>query len=357
LILGAAILGVGNGSLGFLDKIENGNLFFGLSILIRVVTAIGESALTPAAFSLAAEQLPPEHKGKATSLAESFTGIGSMFGPTIGGILFDIGGFPWPFWVFGGLALFLSILCALFLKDVEGANDEEDLQRDVTWAEVLTAPGVPISIVLMVAAGVGWQWYSPSLDPWMESTFGLTASQTGLVFLAFGLAYTIFSFIFGYLTDKGLDGMSIMTIGNLLIMIAFIFLGPVPPLLHALGNNLWLSVFSLTIQGIGSAATYIGSLLFMMKGVSDAGLPDKEQTRGMVSSLWVISDCVGGYLGDTLGSLAYDSFGFETGTGIIMLVMLTSVISAMLYSSLVKVSKSRRTSGAFSNEEIQSLLK
>ena len=41
MILGAAILGVGNGSLGFLDKIENGNLFFGLSILIRVVTAIG----------------------------------------------------------------------------------------------------------------------------------------------------------------------------------------------------------------------------------------------------------------------------------------------------------------------------
>ena len=51
--------------------------------------------------------------------------------------------------------MFLSILCALFLKDVDGANDEEDLQRDVTWAEVLTAPGVPISIVLMVAAGVG----------------------------------------------------------------------------------------------------------------------------------------------------------------------------------------------------------
>ena len=51
--------------------------------------------------------------------------------------------------------MFLSILCALFLKDVNGANDEEDLQRDVTWAEVLTAPGVPISIVLMVAAGVG----------------------------------------------------------------------------------------------------------------------------------------------------------------------------------------------------------
>ena len=116
----------------------------------------------------------------------------------------------------------------------------------------------------------------------METTFGLTASQTGLVFLAFGLAYTIFTFLFGYLTDKGLDGMSIMTIGNLLIMIAFIFLGPLPPLLKAFGNNLWLSVFSLTIQGIGSAATYIGSLLFMMKGVSDAGLPDKEQTRGMV---------------------------------------------------------------------------
>ena len=51
-----------------------------------------------------------------------------------------------------------------------------------------------------------------------------------------------------------------------------------------------------------------------MKGFKDAGLPDNEQTKCMVSSLWVVSDCAGGYIGSTLGSIAYDNIGFENGT-------------------------------------------
>ena len=131
----------------------------------------------------------------------------------------------------------------------------------------------------MICAGTAWQWYAPSLDPWMEKTFELSASQTGLVFTAFGITYTVFTPVFGYLSDRGLDGMSSMIIGNLMIMITFVFLGPIP-LLRGLGNNLPMSVASISLQGVGSAATYIGSLLFMLKGVSDAGLPDSEQTRG-----------------------------------------------------------------------------
>ena len=73
--------------------------------------------------------------------------------------------------------------------------------------------------------------------------------------------------------------MSILIIGNLLIMITFVFLGPIP-LLRGLGNNLHMSVAAISVQGVGTAATYIGSLIFMFKGVSEAGLPDSEQTRG-----------------------------------------------------------------------------
>ena len=51
----------------------------------------------------------------------------------------------------------------------------------------------------------------------------------------------------------------------------------------------------------------------------------------MVSSLWISADCVGGYLGDTLGSLAYDYYGFETGTAIMSAVMLLSVVSSCCY--------------------------
>ena len=85
--------------------------------------------------------MSPENQGKATSLAESFFGIGSMFGPSIGGFLFDTGGFPLPFWVFGATALVLAAVSHLFLKDVQEAFEEGANSRDVTWKEILTSPG------------------------------------------------------------------------------------------------------------------------------------------------------------------------------------------------------------------------
>ena len=41
LVIGALFVGVGNGCMGFLDTVKNGNVFFGLSIFIRIVTALG----------------------------------------------------------------------------------------------------------------------------------------------------------------------------------------------------------------------------------------------------------------------------------------------------------------------------
>ena len=70
-------------------------------------------------------------------------------------------------------------------------------------------------------------------------------------------------------------------------------------------------------------------------------MPDTEQTRGMVSSLWVMADSVGGYLGDTLGSIAYDKYGFQSGTVIMFSIMLISVILSPLY--LVRLGRTQAT--------------
>ena len=43
LVIGALFVGVGNGCMGFLDTVTNGNVFFGLSIFIRIVTALGNN--------------------------------------------------------------------------------------------------------------------------------------------------------------------------------------------------------------------------------------------------------------------------------------------------------------------------
>jgi len=316
-------------------------LFFGLSILGRVFIAVGEAAFNPAAFALAGKQVSPQNQGMAMSLAESFCGVGSMFGPTIGGYLFEIGGFSLPFWACGGLSLLLSVSCIFLMRNAEDAFQEtaED-GKDVTWKEILTAPGVGVSLSALVCAGTAWQWYAPSLEPFLVQTYEVDSFETGLVFMAFGVTYTIFTPIAGFLTDKGVNSIYIIILGNFCILMSFIFLGPIPVLKSVMGSQLAVTVVSIGLQGLGSGATYLGTLLLMMKGATLAGLPDKEQTRGMVSSLWITADCLGGYLGATLGSLAYDHYGFESGTVIMAIIMLLSVISCCCY---VKYSTRRKS--------------
>ena len=73
----------------------------------------------------------------------------------------------------------------------------------------------------------------------------------------------------------------------------------------------------------------------------------------MVSSLWVISDSLGGYLGDTFGSLTYDKYGFEAGTSVMMVTMLVSVVMSLVYIALPGV---HRTNTCDTDEERQRLL-
>ena len=331
LILGTLIVGLGNAGFGCLQTVSRHIPFFSLSLLIRVLTAIGESCVAPASYTLAGQQTSEEHRGKVVAVVETFFGFGTMLGPTVGGVFFDIGGFFLPFAVTGVMSVLVSLASFCFIKEVQTEDREEE--ASVTWWQVLSVPGMMVCVAGMMVAGSGWSWYLASLEPFLKKMYGISSSQTGLVLMAFGASYCLFSFVVGFLTDKGLNGLHAIIIGNFLIFLGFLFLGPVPPL-RSLGS-LGLTIVSLGVQGLGSAFTYIGSLVYMMRAARGAGLPDKEQTRAMVSGLWVISDCAGGYLGSSLGSLAYDTWGLETGTMIEGGVVLASVVLVSLYRALV----------------------
>ena len=51
---------------------------------------------------------------------------------------------------------------------------------------------------------------------------------------------------------------------------------------------------------------------------ADKNISDTEQTRGMITSLWLIAENIGGWLGSFLGGIAYDYLGFEAGSLLII---------------------------------------
>ena len=56
----------------------------------------------------------------------------------------------------------------------------------------------------------------------------------------------------------------------------------------------------------------------LSSSVKSGRVPDTEQTNGMVTSLWLGAESVGGYLGSAGGGLAYDVMGFRNSTLIII---------------------------------------
>ncbi|RUS91629.1 hypothetical protein EGW08_000602, partial [Elysia chlorotica] len=94
---------------GFLDQGPGGLTFIAMSLLVRIVEALGMSAFSTSSFAIISAEFP-NHISSVFSLLETFIGMGLLVGPTIGGSLYELGGFGLPFWVTGVLIMSTGIL-------------------------------------------------------------------------------------------------------------------------------------------------------------------------------------------------------------------------------------------------------
>ena len=78
---------------------------------------------------------------------------------------------------------------------------------------------------------------------------------------------------------------------------------------------------------VGFSFVYIGSLLTMLGELPACGLPETEQSKGMVSSLWTVAVCLGQAVGTAGGGLAWGWAGFEQGMLVeAVIIFISSVI-------------------------------
>ena len=150
--------------------------------------------------------------------------------------------------------------------------------------------------------------------------------------------------------DKTKKPLILFTIGCVSVIIGYCFLGPAP-FLSFLGKNVYLVAFGLVIQGIGVSATFISTLVYMMSESVIQGAPDTEKTRGMITSLWFVSENVAGWLGSQIGGVTYDQMGFENSTLIVIAAQVIALLS-ILYLGKCNAKRQQKTSG----EEMEKLL-
>ena len=82
---------------------------------------------------------------------------------------------------------------------------------------------------------------------------------------------------------------------------------------------------------------------------SNKNIKDTEQTRGMITSLWLIAENIGGWSGSFLGGVAYDKLGFEGGSLVIIALQGIIVVGIPYLWYRTKCNRNRRLKEMFSS--------
>jgi MFS transporter, DHA1 family, multidrug resistance protein len=80
---------------------------------VMAIMGIGSAALNPAVNSLASKRTPPDQQGRVMGIVNAYNSLGRVFGPVVGGVVFDLLGYQWPYLV--GSTLFFSIYIISFM--------------------------------------------------------------------------------------------------------------------------------------------------------------------------------------------------------------------------------------------------
>ncbi|KAG1651069.1 MFS-type transporter SLC18B1 [Nymphon striatum] len=217
---------VGGTSLLFSFVIDapSGLPFVALSISIRTISGFGYICYKAATFSTIASEFP----GKVATImginAAAF-GVGVSLGPFVGGVLYD------NWW------------------------KNHRLQKDGHFFTYTLFLRYTCQVMSVLAAEMDNAYLDLAISKHVTSTFNVSATVAGALFIAFQAAYAIACPVVGYIVDKKHCDKEIMAVGLLLQMIAFMFLGPAP--FFNFEGSIWQTELALILNAIGQAAGFI----------------------------------------------------------------------------------------------------
>nr|CAH7734219.1 unnamed protein product [Callosobruchus chinensis] len=300
---------------GLLDKVQGHYPFFILSFIIRIVEALGNAAFLTASFAIIAKEFPDAVATTFASL-ETFFGLGLIVGPTVGGALFQVGGYSLPFAVMGS-ALFMSAVITAFVlpKHDEGT----DREIGVSILKALKIPGVLLASASIIVTSTSIGFLQATLEPHLRH-FMLPPIILGLMFVINGGTYALTAPIFGWFCDKFCSPKLVTVLGTVLVAGGFSLLGPAP--FVPMQTVLWVTILGLVLHGLGMAAQLVSSFSDALRTCVAHGFPNNLETFGMVSGLWTSTFALGAFIGPSAAGILMDAVGFRYATMFIFVLHL-----------------------------------
>ncbi|QHC63247.1 MFS transporter [Rathayibacter festucae] len=141
-----------------------GSLLCGLAwsmpalIAFRALQGLGAGAIQPMGITIAGDIYTVAERAKTQGYLASVWGISSVVGPTLGGVLSDLGAWRWIFLVNIPLCLLAAFL---LIRSFRETTRGERTPLDLAGASVL-AVGTALLILGLLEGGNAWPWLSPA---------------------------------------------------------------------------------------------------------------------------------------------------------------------------------------------------
>lgn len=185
LIVGAVLAGFGMALMPQVDSLA-------MVIALRLLQGIGEAAFFVAGFALLADLAPPERMGEALSYNSLGLYLGLAFGPPLGELLLESGGYAAAWYGSAGLAVVAAVL-VLLLPEPLRTDDADD-----GHGLLFHRPAVPYSIgffcsLLAVSA------FLPFVALYADD---LGMSNTSLALFVYGCVVVACRLVFAKVPDR-----------------------------------------------------------------------------------------------------------------------------------------------------------
>ena len=125
-----------------------------LLVVCRVVQALGSSLIIPSGAALVFPEFPLRKRGLAVSSWAGIGAIGAAAGPSLGGLLIDVGSWRWAFWLNLPLGLTALVVVALVIDKTPA---ERSVRMPDAASSVLLTVGIGAAVLALVQSP-DWGW-------------------------------------------------------------------------------------------------------------------------------------------------------------------------------------------------------
>lgn len=349
LSVGIGTVGCTSILFGLLDKIDNGKIFLGMSFTLRIVEACGNAGFLTGSFSMIAKEFP-DNVATMFAILETFFGLGMIMGPTVGGALYEAGGFTLPFVTLGSILVGATIFTTIILpnsQDQSGASTEKP-----SMLRALKVPSIVMACYSVACSACSLGFIQATLEPHLRS-FDLSALQIGAFFVISGACYGISAPLWGLFCDRKAPKTASL-VGAVLMIFSFLFMGPLPP--FGLGKTIPLVSAALVGHGIGLGAQVVAGFADAHHQALASGFPDTVDTYGLISGLWTSVFALGAFIGPTVAGILFDAVGFPWGALFVVVNQVVVVISLTVFFVKGKFGQPERVAKDDDTEGLQTPL-